>query len=96
MHVLSRSVVSDPCDPIDCTPPGFSVHGILQARILEWDVISFSRGSSQPRNRSQVSCIAGKLYRLSYKWVHVYVWLSPFAVHLKLPHVVNWLSMHAC
>ena len=34
------------CNPIDCSPPGFSVHGILQARILEWVAISFSRGSS--------------------------------------------------
>ena len=34
------------CDPVDCSPPGSSVHGILQARILEWVAISFSRGSS--------------------------------------------------
>ena len=39
------------CDPVDCSPPGSSVHGILQARILEWVVISFSRGYSQPRDR---------------------------------------------
>ena len=38
------------CNPINCSPPGFSVHEILQARILEWVAISFSRGSSQPRN----------------------------------------------
>ena len=38
------------CDPMDCSLPGFSVHGILQARILEWVTISFSRGSSQPRD----------------------------------------------
>ena len=37
------------CDPVDCSPPGSSVHGILQARILEWVAISFSRGSSQTR-----------------------------------------------
>ena len=36
------------CDPMGCSPPGSSVHGILQARILEWVAISFSRGSSQP------------------------------------------------
>ena len=42
--------------------PGFSVHGILQARILEWVAISFSRGSSQPRNQTQVSCIAGRFF----------------------------------
>ena len=44
--VLSRSVVSDSCDPTDCSLPGSSVHGILQARILEWVAISFSGGSS--------------------------------------------------
>ena len=47
----SRSVVSDSMD--------YTVHAILQARILEWVVVSFSRGSSQPRDRTQVSCIAG-------------------------------------
>ena len=47
------------CDPVDCSPPGSSVHGILQARILEWVAVPFSRGSSQPRDRIQVSCIAG-------------------------------------
>ena len=46
----NHSVVSDSCDPMDCSPPGSSVHGILQARILEWVAISFSRVSSQPRN----------------------------------------------
>ena len=43
------------CDPVDCSPPGSSVHGILQARILEWVAISFSRGSSHPRDRTHVS-----------------------------------------
>ena len=38
------------CDPVDCSPPGFSIHGIFQARILEWIASSFTRGSSQPRN----------------------------------------------
>ena len=38
------------CDPVDCSLPGFSIHGILQARILEWVTISFSRGSSRPRD----------------------------------------------
>ena len=38
------------CDPKDCSPPGSSVHGVLQARILEWVVLSFSRGSSQPKD----------------------------------------------
>ena len=38
------------CDPTDCSPPGSSVHGILQARILEWVVMPSSKGSSQPRD----------------------------------------------
>ena len=59
--VLSGSVMSDTWDPIDCSLPGSSVHGILQARILEWVAISFSRGSSWLRNRTQVSYIAGRL-----------------------------------
>ena len=45
------------CDPMDCSPPGSSVHGILQARILEWVAIPFSLGSSQPRDRTQVSVL---------------------------------------
>ena len=49
------------CDPTDCSPPGFSIHGILQARILEWVAIPFSRGSSRPRDRTQVSPTAGGL-----------------------------------
>ena len=52
---------------MDCNLPGSSVHGLLQARLLEWVAISFSGGSSQPRNRTQVSCTAGSLYQLSYK-----------------------------
>ena len=50
----------DTSDAMDCSPPGSSVHGILQARILEWVVLPSSRGSSQPRDRtlvSSVSCI---------------------------------------
>ena len=45
------------CDPMDCSPPGSSVYGISQARILEWVAISFYRGFSQLRDRTHVSCI---------------------------------------
>ena len=45
------------CDPMDCT-----VHGILQARILEWVTIPFSKGSSQPRDQTQVSLILGRFF----------------------------------
>ena len=50
------------CDPIDCSLPGFSVHGIFQARVLEWVAISFSRGSSRPRDRTQVSRNVGRCF----------------------------------
>ena len=46
------------CDPLDCSPPGFSVHGTLQARILEWVAISSSRGFSQRRDRTGISCVS--------------------------------------
>ena len=49
--------MSNSWDPMDCSPPGFSVHGLSQARILEWVAISFSRWSSQPMDQTQVSCI---------------------------------------
>ena len=60
--VSQLCLLCDSYDPIDCSPPGSSVLGILQARILEWVTTSFSRGSSQPRERTQVSCIAGRLF----------------------------------
>ena len=59
---VSCYVVSDSCNSMDCRPPGSSVHGILQARILEWVAISFSRGSSWPRNRIWISCTAGIVF----------------------------------
>ena len=52
------------CDPMDCSPPGFSVHGILQARILQWVAMPFSRGSSGPRAQTQVSCTAGRFFTI--------------------------------
>ena len=53
--VLVTQLCPTLCDPIDCSLPGSSVHGILQARILEWFAILFSRASSQPRDRTWVS-----------------------------------------
>ena len=58
--VISRSVVSNSCNPMGCSPPGSSVHGISQAWILEWVAMLSSRGSSQPRDWTQVSRIAGE------------------------------------
>ena len=56
------------CDPLDCSPPGSSVHGILQARILEWVAMPFSRGSSQPRDQTQISYIAGRFFTVQATW----------------------------
>ena len=60
--VLIAQLCPTLCDPKDCSLPGSSVHGILQARILEWVAIHFSRGSSQPRDWTWVSCIAGRFF----------------------------------
>ena len=45
------------CDTMDCSPPCSSVHGIVQVKILEWVVISYSRGSSQHRDQTRISCV---------------------------------------
>ena len=50
------------CDPMNCSLPGSSVHGILQTRILEWVTIPFCRGSSHPRDRTGISCIVGRFF----------------------------------
>ena len=66
MKVKSDSEVAQSCptlsDPMDCSLPGSSIHGIFQARVLEWGAIAFSRGSSQPRDRTWVSCTAGRSF----------------------------------
>ena len=67
MYCLVTKLCPTLCDPIDCSPPGSSVHTILQARILEWVAISFSRGSSWPRGQTWVSCIARQIL---YYWAN--------------------------
>ena len=61
---FSRKWLLTLCNPMDCSLTGSSVHGIFQARVLEWITISFSRGSSWPRNRTQVSHIAGRCFTI--------------------------------
>ena len=70
MKILFRAVVQElscvqPCDPMDCSTPGSPVHGILQARILKWVAISFSRGSSWTRDRNCISRIGRQIL---YHW----------------------------
>ena len=62
MTVLVAQSCPTLCDPWDGSPSGSSVHGILQARILEWAAIPFSRGSSRPRDRTQIFCIACRFF----------------------------------
>ena len=68
--LVSHSVMSNSLRP-HCLP-GFSVHGILQARLLEWVASSFSRGSSWPRNRTWVSHIAGRFFTIRATWKHTH------------------------
>ena len=77
VSVLVAQLCATLFDPIDWDPPSSSVHGILQARILEWVAIPFSRGSSQPRGRTWVSCIAGR---------HFILWATREACTHSLPH----------
>ena len=78
------------CDPMDCSPPGSSVHGISQARILEWVAISSSRGSSWPRDQTYVSCIGRQILYLwttreapDFTWFH---WFSYLRIQFRIPH----------
>ena len=50
------------CDPVDCSPPGSSVHGILEARILAWVAMLSFRGSSRPSDQTRVPCLAGGFF----------------------------------
>ena len=75
-------------NPMDCSPPGSPVHGILQARILEWVAISFSRGSYRPRDQTQVSCTAGGFF---------IVWATREAKALPdFMGEVNWHDLPSC
>ena len=68
MHAKSLQSCPTLCDPMDCSPPGPSVHGILQARILKWVAIPSSSKSSQPRDRTQVFMSTGTGSQFLYHW----------------------------
>ena len=85
---VSCSLMSKFCDPTDCSPPGSSVYGILQERILEWVAISFSRKSSRPRDWTWISCIAGRLFTV---WVSFKGGISQIYTN-KLPFM-TWKVM---
>ena len=78
---------------MDCSPPGSSVYGVFQAKILEQIATPFSRGSSQPRDQTLVSCIVGRFfffffffYHLSYREVYENYRYSLFSS----PHITSW------
>ena len=78
--VLVAQLCQSLCDSLDCSPPGSSVHGILQARILEWVAIPFSKRSSWPRGGTQVSRNAGSFFtiwvtREAHMWIYIYLFI---------------------
>ena len=78
------------CNPMDSSPPGSSVHGVLQARILEWVAIPFSRRSSQPRDGTQVSYIAGRFFTILATIGHMYIFFGEMSIQFLCPYF-NWV-----
>ena len=83
------------CDPMDCSPPASSVHGISQVRILKWVAISFSRGSSQLRDWTPVSCIGRQiLYHWATREAHTYLYTQTcMCVHV---HIYTYTCRCVC
>ena len=80
------------CDPMDCNLPGSSAHGILQARILEWVAIPFSRGSSQPKDHESPE-LAGKFFTIwATREAHIYIHLS-VNTHILCIHTCIYLHI---
>ena len=77
------------CDPMDCSLPGSSVHGIFQARILEWVAISCFRGSSRFRDWTHVSCVCYIGRQILYHWA---TWEAPFR-HKEYQLTSKWGSL---
>ena len=78
-------------DPMDCSPPDFSVHGIFQARMLEWVVTSFSKGSSPPRDQTIVSCVSCNGRQILY---HCTAWKAMSPVLLEISINKHTTSTH--
>ena len=82
------------CDPMDCSLQGSSVHGIFQARALEWAAIAFSRRSSRPRDGTQVSRIAGRCFTV---WATREAWGDiPPCFWFAFPSGLVMLSIFSC
>ena len=74
---------------MDYSPPGSSVHGISQARMLEWVATSFSRGSSGPKDHTQVFCLVGRSFFTKLSWKHENINHNPF--FFPKTYIVYWL-----
>ena len=74
------------CDPMDCSLPGSSVHGIFQARVLEWIAISFSRGFSRPRYPTRVFHIVGRRFTVwaTKEAIYVFIYMNA-CIHMGFP-----------
>ena len=79
-----------PCDPMDCSPSGSSVHGILQARTLEWVAMPSSRGSSRPRDQSHGSYLSCFGSGALYHWCHLGNPIQGRKIHLLVSEDVGW------
>ena len=79
-----------------CKPMDYTIHGILQARILEWVAVPFCRGFSHPRDRTQVSCIAGRFFTSWATHTHYSILLQGAGLRLEPSTTVNKLSQSGC
>ena len=103
MHAKPLQSCVTLCDPMDCSPPGSSLHGNLQERILEWVAMPLSRGSSRPRDWTQVSCGSlSSLFSVNYfstfwlpsQWSHpsLSITINSWLLELDFKNPTHWLS----
>ena len=84
------------CDSMDCSPPGSSVHGIFQARILQWVSMSFSRGSSPPMGRNCISCITVRFFTHWATWeacIYIYMCILYIRMYIDFMHMFIYVCM---
>ena len=89
MHAMLLQSCLTLCNPMDYSPPGSSVHGILQARILEWGAISFSRGSSWARDQTCISWVSYTGRQVLHHWCHLGSSYQPAAAAAKSLQVMS-------
>ena len=89
IHIRACVVTSDSLQPDNCSLHVSSAYGIFKARILEWVVIFSSRASSQPRDRTCVSCISIIVWCILYHWA---TWEAPTTCYVRLGCMLSWFS----